>query len=81
MPDLFIITGSNGAGKSTLGADYLPYHIQQNHTVFDGDLLYTRKLAELFPKVISSPKYARFEALKYVTDLFESGTKNMRAIL
>jgi len=47
MPSLYIITGSNGAGKSTVGPDYLPEEILRNNTVFDGDLLYTRKLNEL----------------------------------
>jgi predicted ABC-type ATPase len=74
MPDLFIITGSNGAGKSTVGPDYLPAHIQKHYPVFDGDLLYTKKLSELFPEVIRSAKYARQEALSFVIELFEELT-------
>jgi len=70
-PCLYIITGSKGAGKSTVGPDYLPAEISQNYTVFDGDLLYTRKLSELFPAVVPSSKYARQQALEYVVDLFE----------
>jgi predicted ABC-type ATPase len=64
MPSLYIITGSNGAGKSTLGPDYLPQEISEQHTVFDGDLIYTRKLRELFPEVTKSAKYARKDALQ-----------------
>ena len=37
MPELFIITGSNGAGKSSIGANYLPAHIQNTCSIFDGD--------------------------------------------
>lgn len=74
MPDLFIITGSNGAGKSTVGPDYLPINIQNHYPVFDGDLLYTKKLSELFPGVIRSAKYARQEALNWVVGLFEELT-------
>ena len=74
MPDLYIITGSNGAGKSTVGPDYLPHEILANHTVFDGDLLYTKKLTELFPAITKSAKYARKDALEYVMDLFEEQT-------
>ncbi|MDB5147657.1 MAG: hypothetical protein JWQ57_1677 [Mucilaginibacter sp.] len=54
MPNLYIITGSNGAGKSTAGQDYLPEEILQHYTVFDGDLLYTRKLNELFLAITKS---------------------------
>ena len=79
MPDLFIITGSNGAGKSTVGPDYLPDYIKENYTVFDGDLLYTNKLSELFPEEIPSPKYARLEALNYVTKLFNEQTSEALA--
>lgn len=73
-PCLYIITGSNGAGKSTVGPDYLPVEISKNYTVFDGDLLYTRKLSELFPTLVPSSKYARRQALEYVVNLFEEQT-------
>ena len=79
MPGLYIITGSNGAGKSTVGPDYLPEEILRSCTVFDGDLLYTRKLNELFPAIIRSPKYARKDALEYVVDLFEEQTSRALA--
>lgn len=74
MPSLYIITGSNGAGKSTLGPDYLPDEILQQYPVFDGDLLYTKKLTELFPAIIKSTKYARKDSLEYVVELFEQQT-------
>lgn len=79
MPSLYIITGSNGAGKSTVGPEYLPDDIHQHYAVFDGDLLYTRKLSELFPAVTRSAKYARQEALEYVISLFEEQTANALA--
>lgn len=75
MPNLYIITGSNGAGKSSVGPGYLPPEIHQHYAVFDGDLLYTQKLKELFPDVIKSAKYARQQALEYVVQLFEDETK------
>ncbi|MEX8548299.1 MAG: zeta toxin family protein [Mucilaginibacter sp.] len=75
MPGLYIITGSNGAGKSTVGPEYLPKTIYGNYPVFDGDLIYIRKLSELFPNIIRSPKYARREALDYVVELFEQQTE------
>lgn len=74
MPGLYIITGSNGAGKSSVGPEYLPPDIQRECPVFDGDLIYTMKLRELFPEVMKSAKYARKEALEYVVDLFEQQT-------
>jgi predicted ABC-type ATPase len=58
VPSLYIITGSNGAGKSTIGPDYLPQHIRDNYTIFDGDLLFVTKRRELFPNVTRSPKEA-----------------------
>ncbi len=79
MPSLYIITGSNGAGKSTVGPNYLPNEISQQYTVFDGDLLYTRKMSELFPAITRSAKYARKEALEYVVDLFEEQTSRVLA--
>ena len=79
MPNLYIITGSNGAGKSSIGPDYLPTEICINNVVFDGDLLYTKKLKELFPAITKSPKYARKDALQYVVDLFEEQTEKALA--
>jgi hypothetical protein len=72
----FILLLAQMAGKSTVGPAYLPINIQENYTVFDGDLLFTKKLSELFPPKIASPKYARKEALQYVIDLFEEQTKS-----
>jgi len=74
MPALYIITGSNGAGKSTVGPEYLPEFIHLNYKVFDGDLLYTYKLKELFPFKIKSAKYARQAALESVVEEFENQT-------
>ena len=74
MPSLYIITGSNGAGKSTVGPGYLPWYIRDKYAVFDGDLLYTKKLSQLFPRAIPSPKEARKLALEYVIDTFEERT-------
>ena len=71
MPDLYIITGSNGAGKSTVGPDYLPSEIQQNYSVFDGDLLFVTKQRELFPHQTRSPKEAKKIAFDYVVETFE----------
>ncbi|WP_299291629.1 zeta toxin family protein [uncultured Mucilaginibacter sp.] len=75
MPNLYIITGSNGAGKSTVGPEYLPKVIHSSYPVFDGDLLYTKKLNELFPNITRSAKYARRDALDYVIELFEQQTE------
>ena len=68
MPELHIITGSNGAGKSTVGPAYLPSHIADHYTVFDGDKLFIAKRKELFPAIAKSHKEARnmaSEARKY----------------
>ena len=59
MPELHIITGSNGAGKSTVGADYLPLHIQQHCTIFDGDKLFMDKQRELWQSGIKTIKEAK----------------------
>ena len=76
MPSLYIITGSNGAGKSTVGARYLPEHIRNNYTIFDGDLLFVKKQRELFRLVTHSPKEARKLAFQHVVDaLLGSFTK------
>jgi predicted ABC-type ATPase len=74
VPSLYIITGSNGAGKSTVGPDYLPEHIRNHYTIFDGDVLYGKKLSELFPRVIPSPKEARKLAFQFIIDTFEQLT-------
>lgn len=71
MPTLYLITGSNGAGKSTVGPDYLPKQVIANHTVFDGDKLYTNKRNELWPQLIKSLKEAKKIAAVYVTETLE----------
>ena len=71
MPELFIITGSNGAGKSTVGSSYLPEHIQNNYTVFDGDKLFMIKQRELFPSTTKSHKEAKRIAYKWLVEHFE----------
>lgn len=76
MPSLYIITGSNGAGKSTVGDKYLPEHIRNNYTAFDGDLLFVKKQRELFPGFTLSPKEARKLAFQHVIDTFELLTAN-----
>ena len=48
MPELHVITGSNGAGKSSVGSEYLPSHIKNVYTVFDGDKLTLDKTKELY---------------------------------
>lgn len=75
MPDLYIITGSNGAGKSTVGPAYLPKNIMAHHRVFDGDLLFTQKLKELFPKLTKSPKEARNMARDFVINAFDNAVQ------
>jgi len=74
VPSLYIITGSNGAGKSSVGAQYLPETIRNNYTSFDGDLLYVKKLRELFPAIVQSPKEARKLTFQLVLDAFEQLT-------
>jgi len=58
MPELYIITGSNGSGKSTIGHYYLPSHIKEGYTVFDGDKLFAQKRKELYPAQTPSIKEA-----------------------
>ena len=71
MPALYLITGSNGAGKSTVGPDYLPPHIAANHVVFDGDKLYTGKVAELWPEQMRSLKEAKKIAAEFIVTTLE----------
>ena len=75
MPELFIITGSNGAGKSSVGPDYLPQHIQKNHTIFDGDKLFTQKQSALWQSGMRAHKEARKIAYEYVLDTFDTLVK------
>ena len=70
MPELYIITGSNGAGKSTIGPSYLPQHIQDTCTVFDGDKLFIQKRSELWQN-IKAPKEVQKLALAYTVQTFE----------
>ena len=70
MPELYIITGSNGAGKSTIGPDYLPQHIQESCTVFDGDKLFVQKRNEIW-RVMQAPKEANKLALEFTRATFE----------
>ena len=79
MPQLYIITGSNGAGKSAVGADYLPVHIQQNFTVFDGDKLFMQKQRDLWSQGIRANKEAKKLALQFVEETFDNLVE--RAIL
>lgn len=71
MPELYIITGSNGAGKSTVGASYLPLHIQQRCTVFDGDKLFMDKQRELWQAGIKAIKEAKKLAFAFVEETFD----------
>ncbi len=67
MPELYIITGSNGAGKSTVGPNYLPQHIRQHNTVFDGDKLCAKAKRIMAKRVESaqrSPKNWPLNLLK-----------------
>ncbi|HVI44051.1 MAG TPA: zeta toxin family protein [Chitinophaga sp.] len=72
MPGLYIITGSNGAGKSSVGSYYLPPHIQQDCTIFDGDKLFLQKQKELWQSGITAHKEARKLAYQFVTDSFDN---------
>lgn len=70
MPDLYIITGSNGAGKSSIGPDYLPQHIQNTCTIFDGDKLFIQKRNELW-QTIKAPKEVKKLAYEFTVETFE----------
>ena len=71
MPELYIITGSNGAGKSTVGFSYLPPHIQDRYSIFDGDKLFITKQKELWASGIRAHKEAKKIAYKFVSDTFD----------
>src|SRR5438105_3398017 len=71
MPDLYIITGSNGAGKSTVGPDYLPKHINEHYTIFDGDKLFTQKQKELWQSGMRAHKEAKKVSYQFVMDTFD----------
>jgi predicted ABC-type ATPase len=75
MPELHIITGSNGAGKSTVGADYLPAHIQQRCTIFDGDKLFMDRQRELWQSGITAIKEAKKLAFAFVEETFDRLTE------
>jgi predicted ABC-type ATPase len=70
LPELHIITGSNGAGKSSVGPEYLPNHIKNSYSVFDGDKLALEKTKELFASKRYSYKDAKNLANDWVTDYF-----------
>ena len=69
MPNLYIIAGHNGAGKSTFGKNLLPQNVQ-NLTIFDGDLVFSRKLKH-FSSYIKVHKYATQEADEATVDEFK----------
>jgi predicted ABC-type ATPase len=71
MPTLYLITGSNGAGKSTVGPDYFPPHVVAHHVIFDGDKLYTGKVAELWPEQMKSLKEAKKIAAEFIVTTLE----------
>jgi predicted ABC-type ATPase len=71
MPELYIITGSNGAGKSTVGTTYLPTHIQQHCSVFDGDKLFIDKQRELWKSGIKAIKEAKKMPFAFVEECFD----------
>src|SRR6266496_1896622 len=70
VPELYIITGSNGAGKSSIGPKYLPQHIQDTCTIFDGDKLFVNKRNELW-QTIKAPKEVRRLAYEYTVETFD----------
>lgn len=72
MPELHIITGSNGAGKSTVGYSYLPEHIRNFYTVFDGDKLFGQKRTSLLKDKNITFKEARNLANEWLIDHFQS---------
>lgn len=72
MPELHIITGSNGAGKSSVGPSYLPKHIRENCTVFDGDKLFMEQRKELWNTGMRAHKEIKKIALAYVEETFDN---------
>ena len=79
MPELYIIAGSNGAGKSSIGPSYLPQHIQDNYTVFDGDKLFMNKKKELYPSPAKTHKEAKRLAIEWLNQYFDSLVENALA--
>lgn len=76
MPELHVITGSNGAGKSSVGPEYLPPHIKNACTVFDGDKLTLDKTKELFATGLHSYKEAKSLANEWIGDHFNGEVNN-----
>lgn len=75
MPELYIIAGANGAGKSTVGVDYLPRHIKQQCSVFDGDKLFMDRQRELWQSGITAIKEAKKLAFAFVSETFDGLVK------
>jgi predicted ABC-type ATPase len=71
MPELYIITGSNGAGKSSVGHIYLPVHIRNSYSVFDGDKLFMLKQKSLWKEGITAHKEAKKIAFAFVEATFD----------
>src|ERR1700753_503885 len=63
------------SGKSSVGRQYLPESIQNTYPIVDGDLLFVKKLRELFPRLTPSPKEAKKLAFEFVVDTFEQLTE------
>ncbi len=76
MAELHIITGSNGAGKSSIGPNYLPKHIHEKYTVFDGDKLFMQKQKELWSQGIRAIKEAKKLAFAFVEETFDRLTED-----
>lgn len=76
MPELHIITGSNGAGKSTVGSTYLPAHIRDNYTFFDGDRLFGEKKKDILKDRRITPKEARNLANEWLVNHFNELVAN-----
>jgi predicted ABC-type ATPase len=76
MPDLYIITGSNGAGKSSVGPTYLPEHIRNNFEVFNGDVLFVQRRAELWQQGIRAIKESKRLAMEFVECQFDALVAN-----